>query len=129
MVVDGEERLAIIAVAGGQSHPQLVGRRPRHLRVLLQVEEDRAPPPESNDGKMRYTDLITSMGSTPLYSVEKKNQVKFSDTCSVMADGLCTGCPRLVGRRKAANSNRLEFFCTKLYIQGDHSGQLQPPID
>ena len=45
----------------------------------------------------------------------KKNQAKFSDTCSVRADGLCIGCPRLVGRRKAANSNMLEFFCTTLY--------------
>ena len=57
-MVDGEERLAVVAVAGGHPHPQLVGRRPRHLRVLLQVEEDRAPPPESNDKEMRYTDLI-----------------------------------------------------------------------
>ena len=60
-MVDGEESLAIVAVAGGQSHPQLVGRRPRHLRVLLQVEEDRAPPPESNGREMRNTDLISKL--------------------------------------------------------------------
>ena len=39
-----------------------------------------------------------------------KNLAKLSDTCSVRADGLCIGCPRLVGRKKAGNSNRLEFF-------------------
>ena len=52
---------------------------------------------------------------TWIYSVEKKNQAKFSDTCSVRADGLCIGCPRLVGWRLAGNSNMLEFFCTTLY--------------
>ena len=31
----------------------------------------------------------------------KKNLAKFSDTCSVRADGLCIGSPRLVGGRKA----------------------------
>ena len=44
-----------------------------------------------------------------------KNLAKFSDTCSVRADGLCIGSTRLVGRRKAGNSNMLDFFCTTLY--------------
>ena len=34
----------------------------------------------------------------------------FSDTCSVRADRLCIGSPRLVGRRKAGISNMQEFF-------------------
>ena len=33
--------------------------------------------------------------------VEGKNLAKFRDTCSVRADGLCIGSPRLVGGRKA----------------------------
>ena len=45
----------------------------------------------------------------------KKNLAKFSDTCSVRADGLCIGSPRLVGGRKAGNSNLQEFFFTTLY--------------
>ena len=44
------------------------------------------------------------------------NLAKFSDTCSVRADGLCIGSPRLVGGRKVGNSNMQEFFCTTLYI-------------
>ena len=40
----------------------------------------------------------------------KKNLAKFSDTCSVRADGLCTGSPRLVGGRKAGNSNMQGFL-------------------
>ena len=44
----------------------------------------------------------------------KKNLAKFSDTCSVRADGLCIGSPRLVGVRKAGNSNMQEFFCITL---------------
>ena len=50
------------------------------------------------------------------YRVEQKNLAKFSDTCSVRADGLCIGSPRLVGGRKAGNSNVQEFFCTSLYF-------------
>ena len=44
------------------------------------------------------------------YRVKQKNLAKFSDTCSVMAVGLRIGSPRLVGRRKAGNSNRQELF-------------------
>ena len=33
-----------------------------------------------------------------------------------MAVGLCIGFPRLVGERKAGNSNGQEFFSTTLYI-------------
>ena len=43
------------------------------------------------------TNYFASTGSS------KKNPAKFSDTCSVRADGLCIGCQRLVGRRKAGN--------------------------
>ena len=32
--------------------------------------------------------------------LSKKIPAKFSDTCSVRADGLCIGCPKLVGSRK-----------------------------
>ena len=39
-----------------------------------------------------------------------KNLATFSDTCSVRADWLCIGSPRLVGGRKAGNSNKQEFF-------------------
>ena len=46
----------------------------------------------------------------------QKNLAKFSDTCSVRADGLCIGSPRLVGGRKAENSNRQEFLLTTLHI-------------
>ena len=46
--------------------------------------------------------------------VEQKNVANFSDTCSVRADGLCIGSLRLVGLRKAGNSNIQEFFCTML---------------
>ena len=52
-----------------------------------------------------------------IYRVEQKNLAKFSDTCSVRADWLCIGSPRLVGGGKAGNSNVQEFFCTTLYQQ------------
>ena len=48
--------------------------------------------------------------------VPTKNLAKFSDTCSVRANGLCIGSPRLVDGRKAGNSNMQEFVCTSLYI-------------
>ena len=48
--------------------------------------------------------------------LSKKVPAKFSDTCSVRADGLCIGCPKLVGSRKAGISNLQEFFCSTLYI-------------
>ena len=50
-----------------------------------------------------------------LYRVEQINPAKFSDTCSMRADGLCIGSPRLVGWRKAGNSNLQELFCTTLH--------------
>ena len=50
------------------------------------------------------------------YRVEQKKLAKFSDTCSVRADGLCIGSPRLVGGRKAGNSNMQDLFCTTLYF-------------
>ena len=46
----------------------------------------------------------------------KKNLVKFSDPCSVRAEGVCIGSPRLVDGRKAGNSNMQEFLCTTLYV-------------
>ena len=49
-------------------------------------------------------------GLVAKYRVEQKNLAKFSDTCSIRADGLCIGSPRLVGRRKAGNSNVQDFF-------------------
>ena len=45
-----------------------------------------------------------------IYGVEQKNIVKFCNTCSVGADGLCISSPMLVGGRKAGNSNMLTFF-------------------
>ena len=36
-----------------------------------------------------------------MYRVVRKNLAKFSDTCSVRADGLYIGSPRIVGGRKA----------------------------
>ena len=48
----------------------------------------------------------------------KKNLAKFSNTCYVRADGLCISSPRLVGGRKAGNSNIQEFFCTMLQTEG-----------
>ena len=50
-----------------------------------------------------------------MYRVEQKNLANFSDTCSVRANGLSIGSPRLVGGRKAGNSNMQEFFCTPPY--------------
>ena len=46
----------------------------------------------------------------------KINLAKFSDTCSVRADGLCIGSHRSSGGRKVGTSNMQEFFCTSLYI-------------
>ena len=46
----------------------------------------------------------------------KKHLPKFSDTCSVRADGLCTGCLGQWAERGRENSNMQEFFCTTLYI-------------
>ena len=51
-----------------------------------------------------------------IYGVEQKKTIaKFCNTCSVRADGLCISSPRLVGGRKAGNSNMQDFFCTTLY--------------
>ena len=45
-----------------------------------------------------------------------KNLAKFSDRCSVKADGLCIGSPRLVGGRKVENSNKQDFFAPAVLI-------------
>ena len=50
-----------------------------------------------------------------VHGVEQKNLAKLSNTCSVWADGLFIGSPKLVGGRKVGNSNMQEFFCTTLY--------------
>ena len=47
----------------------------------------------------------------------KKNLPKFSDTCSIRADGLCIGSPRLVGRRKAGNANMQDFFAPRCTLR------------
>ena len=39
-----------------------------------------------------------------------KNLAKFSDTCSVRADGLCIVSPRLVGGRKAEKFKHARMF-------------------
>ena len=46
----------------------------------------------------------------------KKNPAKFSDTCSVRADGLCIDCLGQWAERVRENSNMQEFFCTTLYV-------------
>ena len=44
------------------------------------------------------------------YRVEQKNLAKFSDTCSVRADGLCIGCLGHWAERGREDSNVHEFF-------------------
>ena len=39
---------------------------------------------------------------------------KFSDTCSIRADGLCIGCLGQWAERGRENSNLQEIFCTTL---------------
>ena len=59
---------------------------------------------------------VGKISSRVLWHVQgrAKNLVKFSDACSIRAYGLCIGGPRLLGGRKAGNSNKQEFFCTML---------------
>ena len=45
----------------------------------------------------------------------KRKGAKFGEGSSIRADWQCIGCLKLVGRGKAANSNRGHFFCTCLY--------------
>ena len=70
-------------------------------------------PEKSGVSKLKWT---AGHHVNKVQGLAKKNLAKFSDTCSVRADGLCIGSPRLVGGRKAGNSNMQEFFCTMLYI-------------
>ena len=51
---------------------------------------------------------------TAKYRAEPKNLAKFCDTCSLRADGLCIGSPRLAGGWKARDAKMQEFFCTTL---------------
>ena len=44
----------------------------------------------------------------------QRKGAKFGEGSSVRADWLCSGCPKLVGRRKMAGSNRGHFVCTSL---------------
>ena len=44
-----------------------------------------------------------------------ENLAKFGEGHSIMALRLCIGCPRLVGGRKAGNSNMQKFFCNTMY--------------
>ena len=59
---------------------------------------------------------LCNLFSSTYTGSRKKNPAKFSDTCSVRADGLCNGCPQLVGSSKAGNSNMQELFCSTLYF-------------
>ena len=52
----------------------------------------------------------------PFTGSSKKNLAKFSDSCSIRADGLCIGSPRLVGGRKAGYSNMQDFFLHQAVI-------------
>ena len=47
----------------------------------------------------------------------RANIAKFSYTFSIRADWLCIGSPRLVGWKKAGNSNMQEIVCTTLYTR------------
>ena len=64
--------------------------------------------PEQTDMGYRCED---SLG---LFRVEQKNLAKSSDTCSVRADVLCIGSPRLVGGRKAGKIKHARIFCSTL---------------
>ena len=46
----------------------------------------------------------------------KRKPAKFGEGSSSRADWLCFGCPKLVRRRKATNSNKEHFFCASQYI-------------
>ena len=46
--------------------------------------------------------------------VEQTIPAKFSDTCSIRADGQCIGCLGQWAERGRENSNMQEFFCTTL---------------
>ena len=58
--------------------------------------------------------LLSIRVDTLYYRVEQKNLAKFSDTCSVRADGLCIGSPMIVGGSKVGNSNMQKIFFATL---------------
>ena len=59
----------------------------------------------------RGTELEASVGLCEAITGSSKNNLaKFSDTCSIRANGLCFCSPRLVGGRKAENSNMQSFL-------------------
>ena len=62
----------------------------------------------------REAEDLQGIHSNISLQVQAENLAKCSDNCSIKADGLCIGSPRLVGGRKVGNSNMQEFFCTTL---------------
>ena len=61
-------------------------------------------------GQTFNIDIVKIICTVINTGLSTKNLANFSDTCFVSADGLCIGSPRLVGGRKAGNSNMREFF-------------------
>ena len=60
--------------------------------------------------------LLASARRRPISTgSSKKNPPKFSDTCSVRADGQFIGCLGHWAERGREDSNMIEFFCTTLY--------------
>ena len=88
------------------------------LRSLIrghEVEEDR----EVGDGEVKVPledgAVCLKREVLVIQGRAKKNLAKLSDNCSVRAEWMCIGSPRLVGERKAGYSNMQQFFCTTLY--------------
>ena len=81
-----------------QTHSQTCNRRPKEGDAAVKGNKTRS------SVKLWVNFRNNSTGSS------KKNPAKFSDTCSVRAEGLCIGCLKLVGSRKAAISNMQELF-------------------
>ena len=90
-------------------------RRKHRLRGHRQLRRARQVLVRVSDRLFRKLCFPKLMELTDLTGSSKKNPAKFSDTCSVRADGLCIGCLGQWAERGRENSNMQEFFRTTLY--------------
>ena len=93
------------------------GRRGDQINGSLSLVSDGCLSLSIADGDamvQHLSQLLIRSARTKLQGQAKKNLAKFSDICSVRADGLCIGSTRSVGGRMAEISNMQELFCTTL---------------
>ena len=99
------------------------------LPISLSAKGETRPRAARSPAITKWSALSECYPSATSTGSSKRKGAKLGEGSSVRANWLCIGFPKLVGRRKEANSNKGHLFCTSRYFSRSlaRMAKLPPP--